>query len=88
MVIASLLIHCRSEFLENVIAEIQGQPGIEIVDHRHSKIALVLETETTEQAVAISDEIRATPGVSNLELLAHFFEDEVQENFGSVMNSS
>ncbi len=80
MVISSLVIHCSAAqfaFVKNKICKMEH---IDIVETHASKLAVVLETENTEDAVLLSDTIRGLDGVIDMELVAHFFEEEVLEN--------
>ncbi len=69
--------NCYPPFYESVKEEIKLIPEAEIVFTKESKLAVVLETETTDLAAGIAEEIRIMVGVLSLELVAHFFEDEV-----------
>ncbi|MCC7429751.1 chaperone NapD [bacterium] len=80
MVISSLVIYCHSEFLDYVSEQIKTLPCVEIVGSHNSKFAVVIETETTEQSAELAEEIRLFTGVLSLELVTHFFEDEVQNS--------
>ncbi|KAA3596783.1 MAG: hypothetical protein DWQ06_14650 [Calditrichaeota bacterium] len=77
MVISSIVMNCYPPFYESVKEQIKLIPEAEIVFTKESKLAVVLETETTDLAAGIAEEIRVMVGVLSLELVAHFFEDEV-----------
>ena len=76
-VISSLVVHTRSEDGNGVADAIRALDSAEIVKAIDNKLAVVLETKTTEDAAALTERIQSTEGVTGIELVAHFFEDEV-----------
>jgi len=77
MVISSWVIHSSESLFETIKAGIIAMPNIEIVDEREFKLATVIETESTDEAADLADRVRAMQGVSALDIVSHFFEDEV-----------
>jgi len=79
LVISSLVISSEPAEYESVCSSVEKIPGTEIVEKQNSKMAVVLETASTEEAVAVTSEVRTLPGVISVELISHFFEDEVSQ---------
>ena len=77
MVISSWVIHSSESLFETIKARVIAIPNIEIVDDREFKLATVIETESTEEAADLADRVRAMEGVTALDIVSHFFEDEV-----------
>lgn len=80
VVISSLVVHARADFAGAVGEAIRALDTAEIVRTHGHKFAVVLETASTEDAAELTERIRNTAGVTGVELVAHFFEDEVLEN--------
>ncbi len=76
MVISSLLIKSDCDSPEVLAAVMNAIEGVEVTETREKNFAIVLETESTQEAVAITARLEALPGVVNLQLVSHFFEDE------------
>jgi len=72
VVISSLVVHTRGSHTDAV--------GGAIVKSSGHKFAVVLETASTEDAAALTERIQTTEGVTGIELVAHFFEDEVLDS--------
>lgn len=79
MVISSLVIRSKHELLSSVKAEIEKLPNTEVVEAVENKFAVVLETETTEAAADLANNIQSINGVTAVQLISHFFEDEVKK---------
>ncbi len=79
MVISSLVISSSPTAFDAVCDSIGKMPKIEIVEKQDSKLAIVLETDSTEEAVTIASEIQSLDGILNVELVSHFFEDEQKQ---------
>lgn len=80
MITSSLVIHARPNEFNSVKNMLSENTQIEIVDSMENKIAVVLETESTADAVNITNDIRAAVGVAGVQIASHFFEDESPEN--------
>jgi len=80
MITSSLVIHSKPNEFETVKNKLSENVQIEIIDSMENKIAVVLETESTEEAVNITNYIRTLEGVAGLEVASHFFEDESLDN--------
>lgn len=80
VVISSLVVHTHNGQTEHVGESIRALEAAEIVRVHGNKFAVVLETASTEDAAALTERIRSTGGVTGIELVAHFFEDEVLDN--------
>jgi len=80
VVISSLVVHTHNGQTEAVGESIRALDAAEIVKASGNKYAVVLETASTEDAAELTERIRATVGVTGIELVAHFFEDEVLDN--------
>jgi nitrate reductase NapAB chaperone NapD len=77
LVVSSILVHAERGEFETVAGHIQNITEAEIVETRQSKLAVVLQTESTADAVRITSELRSFPGINGVEMVSHFFEDEV-----------
>ena len=82
MVVSSILVHAEQGQFEIVEGHIQNITEAEIVKTRQSKLAVVLQTESTADAVRITSDLRSFPGINGVELVSHFFEDEVLDKEG------
>ena len=80
VVISSLVVDTRGGSTDAVGEAIRALDSAEIVEASGHKFAVVLETASTEDAADLTEKIRATEGVTGIELVAHFFEDEVLDN--------
>jgi nitrate reductase NapD len=70
--IASLLVHCRPEFLNAVKGNLALLDGLEL--HQESpagKVVVVLEAEHESRILATIDHIQQLPGVLNAALIYH-----------------
>lgn len=70
--IASLLVHCRPEFLDAVKANLTLLAGLEL--HQESpagKIVVVLEAEHESRILDTINHIQQLPGVLNAALIYH-----------------
>lgn len=70
--IASLLVHCRPEFLDAVKANLTLLAGLEL--HQESpagKIVIVLEAEHESRILDTINHIQQLPGVLNAALIYH-----------------
>ncbi len=79
-VISSILVHADEGNFAVVQEKIASVPQMEIIETAENKLAVVLETESTEYAVGLCEDIRALEGVTGVEIITHFFEDEVNRN--------
>ena len=77
MVISSWVIHSSELLFEKIKTDLSTIPNIEITDEREFKLATVVETETTEDAAGLANQVREMKGVIGLDIVSHFFEDEV-----------
>lgn len=77
VVVSSLVVHCRTAHTPDVEDAIQTLAGTTIAMTKDDKLAVVLETNSTESALLLADRIRSLAGVTSVELVAHFFEEEV-----------
>jgi len=75
-VVSSILVHADAENFAMVKEKIASVPQMEIVETAENKLAVVLDTESTEYAVGLCEDIRRLDGVSGVEIISHFFEDE------------
>jgi len=80
VVISSLVVHTRGGHTDAVGGAIRALDNAEIVKSSGHKFAVVLETASTEDAAALTERIQTTEGVTGIELVAHFFEDEVLDS--------
>ncbi|PKL97471.1 MAG: glutamate synthase [Gammaproteobacteria bacterium HGW-Gammaproteobacteria-9] len=70
--IASLLVHCRPEWLAAVKANLQLLPGLELhQENTNGKLVVVLEAEHESRILAAIDHIQQLPGVLNAALIYH-----------------
>jgi nitrate reductase NapD len=70
--IASLLVHCRPEWLAAVKANLQLLPGLELhQETTNGKLVVVLEAEHESRILAAIDHIQQLPGVLNAALIYH-----------------
>lgn len=70
--IASLLVHCRPEFLDAVKRNMALLPGLEL--HQESpagKVVVVLEAEHESRILQTIGDIQQLPGVLNAALIYH-----------------
>lgn len=70
--IASLLVHCRPQWLDAVKANLGLLPGVEL--HQHSpagKLVVVLEADHERDILATLEHIQQLPGVLNAALIYH-----------------
>ncbi len=75
-VVSSILVHADADNFTQVKEKIASVPQMEIIETAENKLAVVLETESTEYAVGLCEDIRSLKGVSGVEIISHFFEDE------------
>lgn len=83
VVVASIVVHARPGRASDVREDVCALRGASVVMEHEHKLAVVLETQTTESAADMTERIRAIDGVTGVELVAHFFEEEVQGNLES-----
>jgi len=77
VVISSIVVQSRSDrsrFVEQAILDCDGATIASKQDH---KFAVVLEAESSESLALKTELIRSIEGVTGVELVAHFFEEEV-----------
>lgn len=55
----------------------ESLPGVTVATEHEHKFAVVLETDSTDSAAELTETIRSIEGVTGVELVAHFFEEEV-----------
>ncbi len=77
MVIASIVVNCTSDQFEEIKKWIGKKNELEIVQTMDQKIAVVIEADSTESVAVISEEINSLNGVTSVEIVSHFFEDEI-----------
>ncbi len=75
-VVSSILVHADADNFAIVKEKIALVPQMEIIETDENKLAVVLETVSTEYAVGLCEDIRRLEGVSGVEIISHFFEDE------------
>ncbi len=75
-VVSSILVHADAANFTTVRDKIASVPQMEIVETAENKLAVVLETLSTEYAVGLCEDIRRLEGVSGVEIISHFFEEE------------
>ena len=75
-VVSSILVHADAANFATVQKKIAAVPQMEIIETAENKLAVVLETESTEYAVGLCEDIRSLEGVSGVEIISHFFENE------------
>ena len=75
-VVSSILVHANAENFDTIQKKIALVPQMEIIDTAENKLAVVLETVSTEYAVGLCEDIRALEGVNGVEIISHFFEEE------------
>ena len=80
VVVSSLVVHTHNGQTEAVCESIRELDAVEIVRVHGNKFAVVLETASTGDAATLTERIRGTGGVTGIELVAHFFEDEVLDS--------
>lgn len=80
MIISSQVVQCETDHKESIQSFLETLSGVEIITSTESGIAIVLETESTDQGVSITDKIEQRPGVKQIELITHFFEEESLTN--------
>jgi nitrate reductase NapAB chaperone NapD len=86
VVCSSLVVHCDPERLTPAVASLKEIACVDVVTSRDHKVAIVMETESTEEAVRVAREIESLDGVKRLELVSHFFEDEARDQLNESMN--
>ena len=79
-VVSSLVVQARRADSAEVEAAILSMDGASIAEKIDNKFAVVLETESTDSAAGLTERIRAIDGVTGVELVAHFFEEEVLDD--------
>ncbi len=77
MVISSWVIHSSDSFLEEIKSKLAVISNIEVTEEREFKLAVVIETTTTEEAADLANQVRGFEGVTGLDIVSHFFEEEV-----------
>jgi nitrate reductase NapAB chaperone NapD len=77
LVVSSLILSVVSTHLNNTLSRLESDCHIEVLESDEQRIAVLLETESTESAADLTREFSSWPGVSTVELVAHFFEDEI-----------
>ncbi|GAW94043.1 chaperone NapD [Calderihabitans maritimus] len=79
MVISGILVRVNPEDVQNVVSYLETIPGVSVHGvYEDSKIIVVLETETTEEAHRItSHQMAGAEGVLGVYLAYCNFEDEV-----------
>jgi len=75
-VVSSILVHTEARDFTKVQEKIASVPQMEIIETAENKLAVVLETVSTEYAVGLCEDIRALNGVTGVEIISHFFENE------------
>ncbi len=78
-VVSSILVHAEAKDFATVEKKIASVPQMEIIETAENKLAVVLETESTEYAVGLWEDIRRLDGVTGVEIISHFFEDEIKK---------
>jgi nitrate reductase NapAB chaperone NapD len=76
-VVSSLVVHTRQDGTADVARAISALEGATVAEEYHHTFAVVLETTSTESAADLTERIRSIDGVTGVELVAHFFEEEV-----------
>lgn len=79
-VVSSLIVLTDREHTTRIEAAVQSLEGAAVETRLHHKLAVVLETSSSESAADLTERIRSMEGVTAVDLVAHFFEDEVLDN--------
>lgn len=80
VVVSSLVVRTRRGCSAPVAEAIGGCDGAAVVSKRPDGLAVVLEAGSTPELAAATDRIRAITGVTGVELVVHFFEEEIPGN--------
>lgn len=84
MYIAGLVVKVNSNQVQKVVEKLKNLPGVEFHDVAdNSNVAIVLETETIDEAIIIHKKIETFPGVTGVFLAYQNFEDLTKE-FNSI----
>ena len=86
-VISSIVVSARPGEYGSVCKAIEALPWATVVTERNFKLAVVLETESTDSSAALAEKIRSIEGVAGVELVAHFFEEEVLDDTPNENNT-
>jgi periplasmic nitrate reductase NapD len=78
--ISSLVVHCRADVVEAVIAAINHMPDAEVPQHsEQGKLVVLLETANESHIMQRISEIEQLSGVINTALVYHQIDDETEE---------
>ncbi len=78
MVFSSLVIHTQPQSASGVEQLINGFDQAEIVEKSESGFAVLLQTDSTDEAAGITSILTDSPGILSVQLVAHFFEEETE----------
>ncbi|UCH84441.1 MAG: chaperone NapD [Candidatus Latescibacterota bacterium] len=78
-IISSIVVDTKPDACAEIRKTIESMPGADIAAGHESKLAVVLETDSSESAAALAEKIRSIKGVTGVQLVAHFFEDETRD---------
>ena len=76
--VASLIAHCRPEYLQELKAWLIDQPGVEIpVSSPEGKLVVISESDSERAIADLMQEVGERPGVLNTAMIYHeIIEDE------------
>ncbi len=77
VVFSSIIVQSRSDRSQTVEQAILDCEGATIATKQDHKFAVVLEAVSSQELVSKTEMIRSIDGVTGVELVAHFFEEEV-----------
>jgi len=84
LIVSSVVVHAKTDECSEIRKTIESMPGANIAAGHDSKLAVVLETDSTESAAALAENIRSIKGVTSVQLVAHFFEDETRDEHETI----
>lgn len=76
MVYSSVLVSVESDKIFEIITELRNFKGVDVLDNKDGKVALVIESDNTEGLASIAEEIRQIENITGVEIISHFFEEE------------
>jgi nitrate reductase NapAB chaperone NapD len=79
LIVSSIVVHTKTDEYSEICKTIESMPGANVAAGHDSKLAVVLETDSTESAADLAENIRSIEGVTSVQLVAHFFEDETRD---------
>ena len=78
VIVSSIVVDTKPDECAEIRKTIESMPEANVAAGHESKLAVVLETDSTESAASLAENIRSIKGVTSVQLVAHFFEDETR----------